>query len=191
MYPKNYQDFYKIIERLKGIPYFRGLNHHIMLINKKIIATLGLSSVITFVALTSMAPADPVFKNLKVLPKDLTMKQLDGVMDEWAHSLGVRCNFCHTFDAAAKKMDFASDAKPEKEMAREMFGMMNKINKKYFKAKKDSLGMMMHSGINCYTCHRGNSHPEVTLPQREMRGPGNPVPPANPGTPGTPTDKKQ
>jgi len=152
-----------------------------MFMNKKIIVTLGLSAVVTVLALTSMAPADPGFKNLKVLPKKITYKQLDGIMDEWSHSLGVRCGFCHSFDAVAKKMDFASDAKPEKEMARSMFKMMNKINSKYFEAKKDSLGMMMNSGINCNTCHRGTSHPEVKLPEVQRRGPGGPPPGPGPG----------
>ncbi len=169
-----------------------------MLINRKIIATLALSSVVTLVALTSMAPNDPPqFKNLKVLPKKITFKQLGGIMDEWAHSLGVHCTFCHVRDSIAKKMDFASDAKPEKEMARSMFKMMNKINEKYFEAKKDSLGMVTHSGINCYTCHRGTSHPEVTLPVVQRMGPGTPTMPgpgvivAPPTGPAVPADKKQ
>ena len=146
-----------------------------MLINKKLIITLGLSSIVTVVALTSMAPDDPGFKNLKVLPKNLTHQQLGKIMHEWSGSLGVRCGFCHAPGADGKGLDFASDAKPEKEMARHMFKMMNKINDKYFEAKKDSLGMMMTSGINCYTCHRGDSHPEVKLPEMKM-GPGGPPP---------------
>jgi len=164
-----------------------------MLINKKILAMLCLSGVVTVVALTSMAPDDPGFKNVKVLPKTLTDQQLHTVMREWSMSLGVRCNFCHAANAAGKGLDFPSDAKPEKNMARHMFKMMNKINSKFFEAKKDSLGMMMKSGINCYTCHRGESHPEVKLP--EMKRPGGPpagapaqgspgAPPT--GTPGTP-----
>ena len=151
-----------------------------MLINKKLVITLGLSSVVTFVALTSMAPDDPGYKNLKVLPKNLTHQQLGKVMHEWSGSLGVRCNFCHAANAEGKGLDFASDAKPEKEMARHMFKMMNKINDKYFEAKKDSLGMVMTSGINCYTCHRGESHPEIKLPEMKM-GPGGPPPPGGPG----------
>ena len=146
-----------------------------MLINKKFIITLGLSSAVALVALTSMAPDDPGYKNLKVLPKNLTHQQLGKVMHEWSGSLGVRCNFCHAANADGKGMDFASDAKPEKEMARHMYKMMNKINQKYFEAKKDSLGMVMTSGINCYTCHRGDSHPEVKLPEMKM-GPGGPPP---------------
>jgi hypothetical protein len=156
-----------------------------MLINRKVLATLGLAAAITVVSLTSMAPEKEGFKNLKVLPKNITDKQLDNVMDEWAHSLGVHCSFCHVRDEAAKKMDFASDAKPEKEMARSMFKMMNKINQKYFEAKKDSTGMIAKSGINCYSCHRGDSHPEVKLPEMH-HGPGGPPPgPAVPATPPT------
>ena len=154
-----------------------------MLINKKIVATLCLSSVITIVALTSMKKADdPEYKNLKVLPKHLTHEQLDKVMHEWTASLNVHCDFCHVRNEAEKKMDFPSDAKPEKEMARKMFKMMNKINQKYFDAKKDSLGFVMTSGVNCYTCHRGDSHPDVKIPERKRPGgpgPGGP-PPANP-----------
>jgi len=40
----------------------------------------------------------------------------------------------------------------------------------------------MTSGVNCYTCHRGDSHPEVKLPERKRpggSGPGGP-PPGNP-----------
>jgi hypothetical protein len=158
-----------------------------MLINRKIVATLGLSAMITVVALTSMAPDNPEYKNLKVLPKSITHEQLGQVMGEWTHSLGVHCNFCHVRNDSTKKMDFASDAKPEKEMARHMFKMMNKINQKFFKAEKDSIGMMAHTGINCYTCHRGDNHPKVTTPPEEKRGPGGPGGPGQgPGGPGGP-----
>jgi hypothetical protein len=152
----------------------------VMLLNRKIVVTLGLGGLITIVALTSMAPDNPEYKNLKVLPKSITHEQLGHVMGDWTHSLGVHCNFCHVRDEAAKKMDFVSDAKPEKTAARHMFKMMNKINQKFFKAKKDSLGMMMTSGINCYTCHRGSPHPELKIPQPERRGPA----------PGGPGEKK-
>jgi hypothetical protein len=156
-----------------------------MLFNKKIIITLGLASIVTLVAFTSMAPADPEYKNLKVLPKHITHEQLGKVMGEWERSLGVNCGFCHARDTATKKTDFASDAKPEKEMARKMFTMMNKINEKYFEAKKDSIGMVMHSGVNCNTCHNGVSHPEVKVPEGRRRGAGpGPGPAVVPGNSG-------
>lgn len=128
-------------------------------INKKLIITLSLTSLIVFGAVASMQSPTPGYKNLKVLPKKLTHEQLGKVMDEWSHALGVRCGFCHARGADGKN-DFASDAKPEKLMAREMFEMTAKINKKYFKADKDSLGMVMQSGVACVTCHHGAAHPE-------------------------------
>jgi hypothetical protein len=92
-------------------------------------------------------------------------------------SLGVHCNFCH-------EQDFSSDAKPEKIAARHMFEMVSKINKKYFMGQKDSLGMVMESSVNCYTCHRGSAHPEVKLPDMP-HGPGGP-PPGGQGNPPPP-----
>ncbi|QQL50638.1 c-type cytochrome [Mucilaginibacter ginkgonis] len=155
-----------------------------MNVNKKMIAVLGFSAVIGLSAMTVMQPGqprvDPPLQNIKVLSKKLTYRQVDHIMDEWAHSLGVRCNFCHAPNEQTKKMDFASDAKPEKEMAREMFKMTAEINKKYFKAEKDSLGMIMESGVNCYTCHNGKAHPEVVeapAPPRRNGPPGG-TPPA-------------
>jgi len=111
-------------------------------------------------------PDAPQYKNLKVLPKKLTHEQLGKYMDEWSKALGVRCNFCHARGADGKN-DFASDDKPEKKMAREMFAMTAKINKKYFDAKKDSLGLVMESGIACITCHHGSAHPEGGMPHAE------------------------
>ncbi len=136
----------------------------------------------TIVSLTSMAPDDDAPKNLKVLPKHLTDRQVHKIMGEWARSLGVRCGFCHAANADGKGLDFASDAKHEKEIARHMYKMMNKINQKYFEAKKDSLGMIQLSGVDCYTCHRGEGHPEKKLPPMKM-GPGGPPPGDHGGPP--------
>ncbi|PWK78947.1 photosynthetic reaction center cytochrome c subunit [Mucilaginibacter oryzae] len=152
-----------------------------MPVNKKLLVTLGLLSIVVFGAMTSGKPQDEGFKNLKVLPKNISGDNLHKVMEEWEHSLGVHCNFCHARNEETKKMDWASDAKPEKEMTRDMFKMMNKINEKYFHAKKDSLGMVMKAGVNCNTCHRGTAHPEVVVP--EGRGPG--------GQPGPPPAGQQ
>jgi hypothetical protein len=155
-----------------------------MHINRKLTITAALFGIMAL-SIAASLPQDrepPKLVNLKVFPKHIPYKVLDKTMDVWAASLGVRCNFCHVRDAQTNKMDFASDAKPEKQAARDMFKMMSKINSKYFEAKKDSLGMVMTSGVNCYTCHRGTSHPEVKLPE-EHRGPGGPPPAGAPGTP--------
>ncbi len=45
---------------------------------------------------------------------------------EFPQALGVRCTYCHDDSNGLKpsEMDFASDAKPEKEIARLMLGMV-------------------------------------------------------------------
>ncbi len=154
-----------------------------MLIKKQLAITAGLFAVIAISVAASLPqqPEPPKLVNIKVFPKNIPYRVLDHEMDVWAASLGVRCNFCHARNDQTGKMDFASDAKPEKTAARHMYVMMGKINKKFFEAKKDTLGMIMTSGINCYTCHRGTAHPEVKVPE-EHRGPGGP-PPGGPGGP--------
>jgi hypothetical protein len=154
-----------------------------MKINTNLAVAVMLSGVMAL-SIAASLPQDrepPKLVNLKVFPKNIPYRVLDHTMDIWSASLGVRCNFCHARDTQTNKMDFASDAKPEKQMAREMYRMMAKINTKYFKAAKDSLGMVMTTGINCNTCHNGTSHPEVKVPE-EHHGPGGP-PPGGPGAP--------
>jgi hypothetical protein len=104
---------------------------------------------------------DKPLRNLKVLPKDISHDDLDKVMDTWKAALGVKCNFCHSpsKDSTSRKLDFASDAKPEKDIARHMFRMTAKINKKYFSFEKDDKGATIPA-ISCVTCHRGSPHPD-------------------------------
>ena len=147
----------------------------IMTINKKFIATIGLLSAVVFMAMSpATKPADEPFKNLKVLPKNISKEEMHKTMEEWEHALGARCSFCHVRNEDTKKMDFAADGKPEKEMAREMYKMTQEINKKYFHAQKDSTDRIMESSINCYSCHRGVQHPEVVraseLPRQAPTG---------------------
>jgi hypothetical protein len=161
-----------------------------MKINKKLAAIAGFAGIAALSIAASLPQQQqgppPKFENLKVLPKKISGPQLHEVMDMWATSLGVHCNFCHARNDQTNKMDFASDAKPEKEAARHMFLMAGKINKKFFNAQKDSLGMMMESSVNCYTCHRGSAHPEVKLPERQHGPPpgGTPPPPPPAAPPG-------
>jgi len=149
-----------------------------MQLKRKLLVPLSLLAAISISVAATLPQQErepPKLVNLKVFPKNIPYRVLDHTMDEWSASLGVRCNFCHVRDAATGKMDFPNDAKPEKTAARHMYLMMSKINKKYFDAKKDSLGMVITAGINCYTCHRGDSHPEVKVPE-EHHGPGGPPP---------------
>jgi hypothetical protein len=99
-------------------------------------------------------------KNLKILPKNISHEDLDKVMDGFKAALGVKCNFCHApeADTASHHLDFASDAKPEKNRARFMMKMTAKINKKYFGDNKDDSGKFVQA-VTCITCHRGNPQP--------------------------------
>ncbi|MBC7850738.1 MAG: c-type cytochrome [Chitinophagaceae bacterium] len=122
-----------------------------------VISSLALAVVISIAA--SSPPAEPK-RNLKVLPKNISAEDLDKVMDNFKDALGVKCNFCHAPQKDdPNKMDFASDAKPEKEIARDMMRMTTKINKKYFNVKpgKDKEAL---PPVTCATCHHGKPHPE-------------------------------
>ncbi|MEO7767059.1 MAG: c-type cytochrome [Ferruginibacter sp.] len=107
----------------------------------------------------------PTYKNLKVLPKNITKDQMDSVMHHFADAMGKKCNFCHVYNEADKKMDFVSDAKEEKGSAREMWKMSVKLNKKYFDIK-DSKSLDAKLAVTCFTCHHGSPHPETKPPMR-------------------------
>ncbi|HUZ61306.1 MAG TPA: c-type cytochrome [Hanamia sp.] len=130
----------------------------------------------------------PGFHNLKILPKDISKHDLDSVMHFFAASLGVHCTYCHEGDPATRRMDFASDAKPEKLIARKMMLMNIDINKNDFQQIAEAMdsGRMaiptdtaaisyMLRYVTCYTCHRGDPHPDNKPPKREEGMP--PMPP--------------
>ena len=110
---------------------------------------------------------DPIFKNLKILPKDITQQQLDSVMHHFKNSLNVKCNFCHVQNDSTNTWDYASDKKKHKLVAREMMEMTDKINDKYFDltgAKRDMNTQLM---VTCYTCHHGATEPATKAPVQE------------------------
>ena len=96
------------------------------------------------------------FKNLKVLPQDISKDALDSIMHEFTVSLGVRCGFCHArkSDTTQKGLDFASDTKDEKTIARHMMKMTEYLNTTYFNFNNSTKPDTIHT-IICYTCHRG------------------------------------
>lgn len=134
------------------------------MLHYKKFAVIAVLFALTAIGMSAIRPTDdskPPKRNLKVLPKDISHEQLDSTMHSWKDALGVKCNFCHApnADSSNHHLDFASDAKPEKNMARYMYRMAAKINKKYFKSDKDDQGMMI-AAISCKTCHRGSPHPD-------------------------------
>jgi len=132
-----------------------------MLFSKKTLVaiTVGLFMVAGIAA--TNPPEAPKYKNLKILPKKISKEDLDKVMDHFKTALGVKCSFCHapSKDSTQKWPDFASDDKPEKNIARSMMKMTAKINKKFFSENKNEQGVTVPA-IECMTCHRGSPHPD-------------------------------
>lgn len=115
------------------------------------------------VGLCAATTGNRVFENLKVLPKDISSKNLQGIMaDDFEDGLGVSCGFCHAPTAGGHGLDFVSDAKPEKEIARRMIRMTLDLNKEYFKVHKPRIGSNALT-ITCATCHKGEPFPDGDL----------------------------
>ena len=124
---------------------------------KTFLVTLGLVALIA-VSTAFTNDRDRLYKNLKVLPKDITKPQMDSVMKSFAVALNVKCNFCHVKVEGTDTWDFPSDANKHKLVARDMYKMTSKINKKYFDftGDDDDLAIQM---VTCYTCHNGKKEP--------------------------------
>src|SRR5829696_1561399 len=94
--------------------------------------TFLVTSGIVFLAIISYAftinHEEPKYKNLKILPKDITHEQMDSVMHHFTASLNVKCNFCHIRNEEKKEWDWASDDNKHKLVAREMMKMTNDLN---------------------------------------------------------------
>lgn len=134
------------------------------IISKKLTATLVLvSSIFILQSVGEARPDGPEGPtNLKVLPKDISHDELIKTMKEFSAALGVKCIECHVGTPTSDgKMDFdfASDAKPEKATARQMMKMVAAINGKYLK----KMGGGQLDEISCVTCHRGSTHPIVSV----------------------------
>ncbi len=118
------------------------------------------------------------FKNLKVLPNNISHDELVATMREHARALGTKCDHCHAaapaVEGAKAQLDFASDAKPEKTTARLMMRMVDSINGQYV-GKLDKPGDAADR-VACITCHRGHLEPEVPAVE-ESKPVGVPPPP--------------
>ena len=122
----------------------------------------------------------PPPKNLKVLPKHLTGEQVRDVMHHWAGDLGVGCDTCHAEYADHRKgpngrpeLDFPSDDKPQKKIARLMY-KMTELDKKDYVAKAADLDTKSSEAapLTCGTCHRGSLQPKAYVPpKRDEHGP--------------------
>jgi hypothetical protein len=133
-----------------------------MKINNKLMVIGGLCGmVIVLSAATNKSkPPDNGYKNLQVLPKDISEAMMNKIMlGEFSDGLGVSCGFCHAPNKEGDGLDYVSDAKPEKQIARQMLRMTLGINHEYFKIDSPMLATP-NIVITCNTCHKGQSFPD-------------------------------
>jgi hypothetical protein len=131
-------------------------------LNRKLMVVATMIIVVMIgVAGTTPPKQSSVYKNLKILPQDLTREQMHDIMEgQFGDALGVKCDYCHAKDPGADHPDFASDANPKKDIAREMMTMVLQMNKENFKVQKPLIGDSLMV-VTCYTCHHGGAFPET------------------------------
>ena len=124
---------------------------HTLFVSLLLVAFVSMSFIIT--------RDEPLYKNLKILPKNITKLQMDSVMKSFTVALGVKCNFCHVrLNDEKQSWNFPSDSNKHKNIARQMMRMTSDINKKYFDVK-NSKALNADLELTCYTCHRSKPHP--------------------------------
>lgn len=97
------------------------------------------------------------FTNLQVLPKDIDRRILIETMRSFSFALGVRCEHCHLGGPMLDQVDFASDEREAKGIARRMLRMVEAINREHISPIRGG-----ETTVQCFTCHRGVARP-VTI----------------------------
>lgn len=117
---------------------------------------LGLLLMVVFLMPPSVnAQIEGPFTNLQIMPKNSTKEAVMSVMQDMTFSVGTRCSYCHVGEGDdLSTFDFASDARPGKEVTRVMMRMTDDMNNNYL-AEIDSEGE-----VTCLMCHQGQLQPE-------------------------------
>lgn len=119
---------------------------------------------VTSLVLTLVATGTPAtaqiperFENLQVLPREIARDSLLSIMRGFSFALGVRCVHCHVGEdnPTLAGVDFKSDDRAPKRVAREMLRMVADINARLtsLPARESPLS------VRCMTCHRGVARP--------------------------------
>jgi len=125
-----------------------------------LVATVcAVAVVIMATVATAQQRPQPKPTNLQVLDSTITHDELINQMGKFTNALGVGCDYCHSpgKDPNSREMDFASDAKKEKLVARAMMKMTRDINGTYL-ANVEGLEAPLVA-VECMTCHRGQTEP--------------------------------
>ncbi len=159
-------------------------------LNKRTVGVITVLIAGIFISVAATKPGIPViktndatsdtglFKNLQVLPKNISKDSLGMIMDGFKTALGVKCGFCHAADSSTHKLDFVSDAKEEKGVARYMMKMTAGINSTYFNFEKSERPDTITT-VQCKTCHRGNPHPDEAGMNNQSQEEHHDMPPAS------------
>lgn len=118
------------------------------------------------------APVDAHAQELMVL-HDMTLERFLGAMHGMTRATGQRCDLCHVMKP---EMDFASDKKNEKRMARGMLIMSQWVNHDFLKGE---------TKVTCWTCHRGEKKPAHVPAELMPAAMAAPLPPNLPAIPAT------
>jgi hypothetical protein len=108
----------------------------------------------------------PIYKNLKVLSKNISEENMEEVMESFNAGLGANCLFCHPGRQNGTEyiINYVTDSLMNKRVARDMLRMTIKLNNKYFNSRMS--GMMNTKGrIWCKTCHQRRPVP-MLLPAK-------------------------
>ena len=135
-----------------------------MVHHRKTVTLMALVSLAVMAAAATIT-TNKKYKNLKVLPQDISERKLDSIMESYTKALKVSCDFCHvpakknmfSITPVNNELDFSLD-NGMKESARAMMRMTIDINKNYFYF--DTLAKPVYLNVvSCNTCHRGNAFP--------------------------------
>jgi Photosynthetic reaction centre cytochrome C subunit len=96
--------------------------------------------------------------NVQVIPKTTQPVQVWGMMRNIAGALGVSCTFCHVGSDSAplERIDFATDEKRNKRVARQMMRMVQEVNTRLDTIPSRPTPTVT---VTCITCHRGVNRP--------------------------------
>jgi len=93
-------------------------------------------------------PAEQVFKNIRVFTGQPAIRVLRIMEQAFVPNLGVDCSYCH------QPGEWESDAKPQKQIAREMWVLRGDVQNRLRQiVRKDDLP------FTCYSCHKGQPKP--------------------------------
>ena len=131
-----------------------------MLSNKNKLLTIFCLLTLVLLGIAAIKPTEGKFKNLQILPKDISEEKLDSIMVAYNTALGVNCKFCHSaIKDFPDSLDYAADTEPMKADARKMMRMVININTTNFYFDKNERPEYLKV-VHCNTCHRGEAFPE-------------------------------